>query len=44
MACALIPEDRYTRLRDLIQRCACCDQSDACPLDGESELQPFRSI
>ena len=44
MACALIPEDRYTNQRDLIRRCACRPPSDPCPLEGEGELRPFTSI
>ncbi len=44
MACVLIPESRYTSLRHLVRRCACCDQSDPCPLESEAELRPFSSI
>ncbi len=44
MACALIPESPYTSLRNLVHRCASCDQSDSCPLESEAELRPFRSI
>ena len=44
MACALIPEDRYTGQRNLIRRCACRTQSDPCPLESEGELRPFSSI
>ena len=44
MARALIPESPYTSLRNLVRRCACCDQSDPCPLESEAELRPFSSI
>jgi hypothetical protein len=44
MACALIPDDRYTGQRNLIRRCACRTQSDPCPLESEVELRPFSSI
>jgi hypothetical protein len=44
MACALIPEDRYTDQRNLMRRCACRPQSDPCPLESEVELRPFSSI
>ena len=44
MACALIPEDRYTGQRNLIRRCAGRTQGDPCPLESEVELRPFSSI
>jgi hypothetical protein len=44
MACALIPEDRYTDQRNLIRRCACRSPSDPCPLESEVVLRPFSSI
>ena len=44
MACGLLPEGCYTSQRDLLRRCAYCDRSDSCPLEGEAELRPFSSI
>ena len=44
VACGLIPERDYTGQRDLLRRCACRNQSDPCPLEGEGELRPFSSV
>jgi hypothetical protein len=44
MACGLIPESCYSGQRELLWRCACREQGDPCPLDGEAELRPFSSI
>jgi hypothetical protein len=42
-ACSLIPEDRFAAERELLRSCAQRDQSDPCPLGGESELSLFTS-
>jgi len=44
MACGLIPESCYSGQRNLLQRCACRERGDPCPLEGEAELRPFSSV
>jgi hypothetical protein len=44
MACALFPERGYTVQRNLLRCCACRERSDPCPLEGETEYDPFTSL
>ncbi len=42
-ALALLPEAQFHRQRQMLARCASCDQQDACPLESESDLHLFAS-
>jgi hypothetical protein len=37
----LVPEAQFTALREMLARCGGRAAGDACPLEGESPLEPF---
>lgn len=43
VVCALIPEDRFATAREVLRSCAQRDESDPCPLVGESDVRLFAS-